>query len=661
MTATPRFLPRAELDRLFAVLTADGRRVLGPTIVDGAIVHDELASTAELPVGWTADTAPGSYRLRETGRERAFDYNVGVTSWKRFTHPPIVPLTRGRREGGKVVVESVEETPPRVAFVGVRACELAALRIQDRAMRAGPLGDADHVARGDAALVVAVECATAAGTCFCTSMGTGPEVTDGADIVLSELDEGFVIRSTSEAGGALVDRLQLRSAEPIESARAVAQVTAVRDAIGDPVPTEGLSAKLRAALDHPRWAEVAQRCLACANCTLVCPTCFCTSVSVASDLDGVEGTTARNWDSCFSAGFGRVAGDANFRPKVKDRYRQWLTHKFSTWWDQFGSTGCVGCGRCIAWCPVGIDVREELMAIAPLDAPEGPIPWPLSPDEGRAPAALATVAPAVHVTATVRATGFETADTATLHLTTSDRALLGARPGQFVMVELPGFAVPPISISRIRPDGLDLTIRSVGPATAALTSLTGGAELSLRGPLGRSWPVEAGYGRDVVIVAGGIGLAPLRPLIDAILADRPKFGAVRLYLGARTPRDRLFVAEMNALAGRADLEIDEIVDRAGPEWLGRVGIVTQLFDHAPWDGSRATAFMCGPERMMQATATTLNRLGVARKDLWLTLERNMACGVGTCGHCQLGPFFVCRDGPVFSQAELGTAFGREGL
>ncbi|MGZ8437545.1 MAG: 4Fe-4S dicluster domain-containing protein, partial [Candidatus Limnocylindrales bacterium] len=651
MTAPARFLPRADLDRLFTALTADGRRVVGPTVVDGSIVHDQLASFAELPKGWTAETAPGSYRLETTGRDRLFDYNVGATSWKRFTHPSIVPLTRGRRDGNQVVVEAVEVDPPKLAFVGARACEIAALRIQERAMRAGPLGDADHIARGDAALVVAVECAVAASTCFCTSMGTGPEIDGGADIILSELDEGFVVRTGTAAGAAVVDRLELGPAESVHSDRAAAQVAAVRAAIGDPIPTPGLPAKLRAALDHPRWAEVAERCLACANCTLVCPTCFCTSVAVASDLDGVEGTTERTWDSCFSAGFGRVAGDANFRPKIKDRYRQWLTHKFSTWWDQFGSTGCVGCGRCIAWGPVGIDVREELLAIAPVDAHEGPIPWPLSPAEGRAPAALATVAPASHVTVVVHGINPETADTATLALATDDPGLLAARPGQFVMVELPGFAVPPISISRIRSDGLDLTIRSAGPATAALTGLAGGAQVSLRGPLGRGWPIEAAEGRDVVIVAGGIGLAPLRPLIEAIVADRPRFGAVRLYLGARTPRDRLFVAEMNALAGRTDLEVDEIVDRAGPSWLGRVGIVTQLFDHAPWDGSRATAYMCGPERMMQAAATTLNRLGVARRDLWLTLERNMACGVGTCGHCQLGPFFVCRDGPVFSQAE----------
>jgi NAD(P)H-flavin reductase len=229
------------------------------------------------------------------------------------------------------------------------------------------------------------------------------------------------------------------------------------------------------------------------------------------------------------------------------------------------------------------------------------------------------------------------------------------------MVELPGFATPPISISRIRPDGLDLTIRAAGAATAALVARPVGADVALRGPLGRGWPVEAASGRDVVIVAGGIGLAPLRPVIDKIVADRPRFGAVRLYLGARTPRDRLYVAEMNALAGRADLEVEEIVDRAGPEWLGRVGVVTQLFDQATWDGTRATAFLCGPERMMQAATSVLERLGVEPARTWLTLERNMACGVGTCGHCQLGPFFVCRDGPVFSVAELGSAFRIEGL
>ncbi|HEY3162775.1 MAG TPA: 4Fe-4S dicluster domain-containing protein [Candidatus Limnocylindrales bacterium] len=661
MTATEGFLARGDLDRLFQALGAGGRRIVGPTVVDGVVVYDELSNVVDLPVGWTFETAPGTYRATPGPSVRAFDYGVPPTAWKRFTHPPIVPLTRSRRDGDLVSIAPAGEPPPRLAFVGVRACELAALRIQERVMRAGPVGDADHVARRDAALVVAVECATAASTCFCTSMGTGPEVRDGADIVLSELDEGFTVRAGSPGGAAIVDGLALPAATAEQERRAAGQVAAVRATIGDPVPAEGLPERLRTALDHPRWADVAERCLACANCTLVCPTCFCTSVAVASDLDGLDATTERQWDGCFSLGFGRVAGDANFRPKVKDRYRQWLTHKFSTWWDQFGSSGCVGCGRCIAWCPVGIDVREELLAIAPVGASTGPVPWPPSPAEGRAPAELASVAPAHHALATVMHLVRETNDTVTLRLEVPDAAIRAARPGQFVMVEIPAFAIPPISISRIHPDGIELTIRAAGPATRALTSLPVRAQVALRGPFGRAWPIASAHGRDVVIVAGGIGLAPLRPVIDAVLADRARFGAVRLCLGARTPRDRLFVAEMAALGGRVDLEVAEIVDRAGPEWLGRVGIVTQLFDRAAWNGSTVSAFICGPERMMRATAAALERQGVPPAATWLTLERNMACGVGTCGHCQLGPFFVCRDGPVFSVAELGSALVREGL
>jgi NAD(P)H-flavin reductase/ferredoxin len=660
VVTAPGFLPAAELDRLLTALRSDGRRLIGPRVADGAIVYDEIEAATDLPRGWLAESEPGHYRLQPDEGARAFDYGLAVTAWKRFTHPPTIPLARLRRDGAAMVVESALEPPPSLAFLGVRACEIAALRIQERAMRAGPAGDADHGARRDASLIVAVECARSLSTCFCASMDSGPEIDGGADIILRELDDGFVVEAGSEAGRGIVHGLDLGGARQDQLAAARTQVAAVR-AAQTPVATDGLPERLRAALDSPRWAQVAERCLACANCTLVCPTCFCTSVAVASDLDGIDGTTERQWDSCFSAGFARVAGDASFRPRVTDRYRQWLTHKFSTWWDQFGSSGCVGCGRCVAWCPVGIDVRDELAAIAPPSAPAGPIPWPVSPPAGRAPAVDDRRELAWHATATVRTTTRETRDTVTLSLAVDDPAILAAVPGQFVLVEQPAFASPPISISRIRPDGLDLTIRAAGAATAALIALAPGTEVTLRGPLGRGWPVEDAVGRDVVVIAGGIGLAPLRPVLDAIFADRARFRALHIYLGARTPNDRLFVDEMSAVAGRTDLEIAEIVDRAGPDWLGRIGIVTQLFDHADWDGDRVTAFVCGPERMMQATAATLHSLGVPAEHTWLTLERSMACGVGTCGHCQLGPFFVCRDGPVFSLAELGSAFRVEGL
>jgi NAD(P)H-flavin reductase len=667
------FLPRSGFDRLLAVLRADGRRVIGPTLGEGAIVYDEIRRASDLPTGWTSEQEPGRYRVAPSGRDRMFGFAVGPTSWKRWTFPPRVPLTIGHRTDGQSAFDDAAPTPARLAFLGVRACEIRALLVQDRVLTGGHAIDRDYAARRANALVIAVECEVPASTCFCTSMGTGPEVGEGVDIAMTELDDGFVLRAGSGVGRRLVAALDLRAATEAEEAAARASVAEARARIGDPVPTDGLPERLRAATGSPRWAQIAERCLECTNCTLVCPTCFCTSVTEVSDLDGNESVNERVWDSCHTLGFARVAG-GNFRPRVQDRYRQWLTHKFSTWWDQFGESGCVGCGRCIAWCPVGIDVRAELLAVAPpaIDAAVEPAVMtavgaalPSSAARGWLPAPVipitATLPPPTYTTVRVAARREETHDVATLRVETDSPALLSTKPGQFVMAALPAFAAAPLSVSRIRADGLDLTVRDAGPATRVLTTLRAGDTLGLRGPLGTGWPIDAARGRDVVVIGGGIGLAPLRPLIDALMADRTAFGAIRIYYGARTPADRLYVDELAALAGRDDLEVGLTVDRAGADWLGRVGVVTALFDRAAWDGGAVTAFVCGPERMMTATTDVLQERGVSPAQTFVTLERNMACGVGLCGHCQLGPFFVCRDGPVFSVAALGDAFEVEGL
>lgn len=660
------FLPSARLDDLFGVLRAGGRRVVGPVVEDGALKMAEIQRAAELPFGWTATSAPGLVRLNhrapdEPGGDRAFDNGPAWSGIKPWTFPSRVDaLSVETREDGSLGVKVEAPAAQPTAIIGARACDLAALAVHDRVLAGGPAVDPDYAARRADLFVVAVECALATSTCFCTSMDTGPEVTTGADIVLAEVHGGFVARAGSAAGERLLAGLGLAPAAAELASKATEQVAAVRAGMGHAVETDGLHDRLLANLDSPRWAEIAERCLACGNCTLVCPTCFCTGTVITSDLDGRESTVARQWDSCFTAGFAQVAGGGSFRPNHADRYRQWLTHKFGTWWDQFGSSGCVGCGRCVAWCPVGIDVREELAIIAAPN-PASPIPIKGTRILAMAPKALQPGSIRTdYVPATISDVRPETADTTTLRLTTTDAALLAARPGQFVMVAVPAFAIPPISISRINPDGLELTIRAAGPATSFLTRLRPGAELALRGPLGRSWPIDDAYGRDVAIVAGGIGLAPLRGLLDQVLVERDRFASIRLYLGARTPRDRLFVDELDALAA-GGLDIRATVDRAGPEWLGRVGIVTDIFRNAKPTGHDVTAFICGPERMMAAVANVLGDLGVPREHTWLTLERRMECGVGLCGHCQLGTRFVCRDGPVFSVAELGDDLRREGL
>ena len=212
---------------------------------------------------------------------------------------------------------------------------------------------------------MAVQCTRAGSTCFCASMGTGPEVTAGHDIVLTELDDGYVAAAGSDEGARSWPGWASRQPPGRRPPAAGAGAAAARAAQGRPVVVEGLRDRLMDQLDNPRWAEVADRCLACSNCTMVCPTCFCTERRARlRPRRRRRRATERRWDSCFTGDFARVAG-GNFRPRRQDRYRQWLTHKFATWVDQFGTSGCVGCGRCITWCPVGIDVREELAAIAP--------------------------------------------------------------------------------------------------------------------------------------------------------------------------------------------------------------------------------------------------------------------------------------------------------
>ena len=649
-TKSARFLPRAEFGRLLDALRADDRHVIAPRLGEGTIELGEISGVDDLPAGFGLETAPGTARLVERGDGRLFDYTTLADSWKRWTFPPRAAIAQWVvDEDGRVR----RERPPvgdqsKRAFVGVRPCDLAAMRIHGRAT-----GDTDGAG---GPLLVAVECAVAGGTCFCTSMGTGPELSDGFDVGLSELDDGFLVRTGSDAGRVIVDALELPPATDSQVDDAAAVVGRVRQELGQPLPMAAVPERLVAQPDHPRWREVAERCLACANCTLVCPTCFCTSNVQQSGLDGGSATTERVWDSCFSAEFAKVAG-GNFRTRVEDRYRQWLTHKFGTWWTQFGTSGCVGCGRCIAWCPVGIDVRDEVMAIA------GPAAEATLSD--LRPLPIATAAPAMTAAgwsdAEVMSTRRETSDVVTLRLATADKAICAGRPGQFAMVALPALASPAISIARFHEDGIELTIRAVGPATAALTRLERGAHVSVRGPLGRGWPVEMALGRDVQIVTGGVGLAPLRSLMDWLLARRDQIGVIHLAYGARTPGDRLYREELDALAAGRDIEIAQTVDRAGPEWLGRVGVVTQVIDRVMCACDRTVAFVCGPERMMAATADVLRGRGIPDERIFVTLERHMDCGVGACGHCQLGRFFVCRDGPVFSLAELGNALGQEGL
>ncbi|MFD9093238.1 4Fe-4S dicluster domain-containing protein [Streptomyces collinus] len=351
---------------LVDVLIRRGFTVIGPTARDGAIVLAELRSADELPYGWGVELEAGRYRLRERPDGAAFANAAGPQSWKSFLHPARVRQWRTDRVAGDLVLTADESAPPRYAFLGVRPCDLRAVAVQDRVLTGGAYRDPGYEGRRSGALLIVVECTEPGATCFCVSMDAGPAAGPGYDLVMTEVvDENghrFWVRGGSREGTEILAELPARPADPGTRERALAGVTAAAERMGRTMPETDLRDLMAGTRDAPRWDDVAGRCLTCGNCTMVCPTCFCTTTEDVTDLTGDHAERWRLWDSCFDLDFSQLHGGP-VRASTRSRYRQWMTHKLGTWYDQFGSSGCVGCGRCIVWCPVGIDITEEAAAL----------------------------------------------------------------------------------------------------------------------------------------------------------------------------------------------------------------------------------------------------------------------------------------------------------
>ncbi len=357
-----RYLGRARLDGLLGALVERGYDVIGPTVRDGAIVLEHLDGASELPNGVGETQAAGSYRLTRRADDRAFGWAHGPDSAKRFLFPARELLATITRNGG-MSVQAAEDDARPFAFVGLRSCDLHAIAVQDRIFMDL---DPTYRRRRERAVFIGVNCEEPAETCFCASMGTGPRCTMGFDLALTELDDGFVVEVGTPFGGELLDDLAAREATAEEEAEVEGVARRARERIGRTLDVSDMPGLLYHNRRHPRWQDVAERCLACGNCTNVCPTCFCHDVVDGVNPSGTEATRTREWASCFSEEHSWAAM-AVVRDSRASRYRQWLTHKFASWIDQYGVSGCIGCGRCITWCPVGIDVTEEIHAIRSTD------------------------------------------------------------------------------------------------------------------------------------------------------------------------------------------------------------------------------------------------------------------------------------------------------
>ncbi|KAA8964672.1 MAG: 4Fe-4S ferredoxin [Mycobacterium sp.] len=348
---------------MIAVLIERGYRVVGPTLSDNAIVLGELTGAGDLPRGWGVDAGPGRYRLRRRDDDALFGHSAGPQSWKQFLHPP---RQRVWSSDG-----TQPEEPPRYAFIGVRACDLSAIGILNNVLGAGAYPDRGFVGRLRGTFVVAVNCTEPGGLCFCTSMGTGPQAGPGYDLALTEhpgdTAPGYLVDVGSDDGAEVLAAIPHRDADQAEIDSARHAVSRAADRMGRRMPDADLRELLVNSRQSPRWDDVAGRCLTCGNCTMVCPTCFCTTSEDITDVAGEHAQRWMHWASCFEYDFTYTYPDA-VRQSGQSRYRHWITHKLGSWHDQFGSTGCVGCGRCIAWCPTGIDITEEMNVLAGLAA-----------------------------------------------------------------------------------------------------------------------------------------------------------------------------------------------------------------------------------------------------------------------------------------------------
>ncbi|UCF27300.1 MAG: 4Fe-4S dicluster domain-containing protein [Chloroflexota bacterium] len=356
-------IQKTELDSLIKALRETGYETIGPVMQNQVISCAPIEKLDDLPQGYSSEGERGYFRLQQNNHNRYFDATPGSDSWKKFLFPPRTTLFYAARENGSWKEFINQEEDKKYAFIGVRPCDLAAINIQDKVFIREDYVDPIYSTRRANALILVVNCLYPSSTCFCTSMGTGPQATTGFDLSLTELEDVFLVEIGSDAGILLVQNIEWRPASAnylqIASQKMEKSAQKITRKIEEP---QSVPALLLSNLAHPNWDEVGGRCLSCTNCTLVCPTCFCWEVEDSTNLAGNHTQRTRVWDSCFNLSYAAQAG-GNIRPTTKSRYRQWLTHKMGTWVEQFGESGCVGCGRCIVWCPAKIDITEEVNSL----------------------------------------------------------------------------------------------------------------------------------------------------------------------------------------------------------------------------------------------------------------------------------------------------------
>jgi NAD(P)H-flavin reductase/formate hydrogenlyase subunit 6/NADH:ubiquinone oxidoreductase subunit I len=592
----------------------------------------------------------------ESASELRLDYDVTLLPPKKYFFPQRETLVTYDVAKGFSAKDPAGLKP--TVIVGVHPYDIAALLQMDETFRETK-SDPYYSEKRKSSIIIGVNIQNMSKWCFAPSMGYAT-IDNGYDLMLTDLGNRYAVNIGSHKGAELLEKYANNITDAL--ARDIQLVGQKKlEIMGMAEQKFDFSTELIPELlsnsyeESGFWEEHAETCLACGSCVLVCPTCYCFDVKENPDLSLAQGERIRTWDGCLLEDFAKVASGENFRSTRPTRYRHRYFKKGKYLFDRFGFIACVGCGRCSSNClpdianPVNVfnDMYTENLnmgvQVAPPTAPEINIQTESNVDYVPK---LATVVKKVPMTA----------NEMLFEIKLDNGSSIDHKPGQFVEVSVFGVGEAPISLSSspTKKSTFELCVRKIGNVTTKLHSLNVGDKVGIRGPFGNGFDPEFLKGKDLLFVAGGLGIAPLRSLFNYVLDNRENYGRVTLLYGCKEPRELLFGDEMVALAERDDVEYKPTVDWC-PEnevWTGNIGVITTLIPQVNFDPESTYAIVVGPPIMYKFVIADLKKRSVPDDHIIISLERRMKCGVGKCGHCQINQLYVCKDGPVFNYSKI---------
>ncbi len=617
-------------------------------ITDGGLQNlvEGLISEMEV-IGVKAKQGKYAYGNIHRFEELQLGYDSTIMPPTKFLFPAKETLIKYNvHEGHKF--EAVLDTKQRV-LIGVHPDDINAIELLDEVFMSANI-DPNYITRRQNTMIVGVDCLNPSPRSFAPSMGT--QIADsGFDLLLTDIGIGYVVTVGTKKGAEYLAKYanpREVTGEEISTQKRVRDEALHRYQVSLIVHKERLLKLLQENYDNPYWESRSKTCLNCGSCVMVCPTCFCFDVQDEVELNLKEGQRYRSWDGCVLSDFAKVATGENFRHSKGSRFRHRMFRKGKYILEKYGMPGCVGCGRCGSFCLADI--------ASPVEAFNAIVESSRIKDEAVRVLRGSVIENNLYVphpawiTKITNLGGLEKL----FEFKFVDGRPLGQIPGQFVEVSIPGIGEAPISVSSspTRDENFQLAIRNVGNVTQSIHDMKEGDVLGIRGPFGNGFPLDTLKGKDLLLIAGGIGLFPLRSLIQYVLDKKEQFGKIHILLGSRAPAERMFVDEVAEWSKIPNVELLETVDKGDDDWKGNVGVITTLIPKVKIDIKKTVAVVVGPPVMYRFVINELKKIGLQDDYIVMSLERRMKCGVGKCGHCQINGVYVCQEGPVFSLEQL---------